>query len=275
MIYFLLVMEFRDFRIPLIIMAPIPLTLLGIVPGHWLLGAEFTATSMIGFIALAGIIVRNSILLVDFALHELGRGVPLNEALLNACQARTRPILITALALVGGSAVILTDPIFQGMAVSLLFGVLVSTLLTLLVVPLGCLAAGRTMAACRRGTGGARRGWILAARECAAGGQDLGRRLRSIRGGRADPGAGLAVAQHTEGAGDEADRDQDRTDDLHRQVSVEQLQERGAGDQQHERGAKPGQQGALVRESGAVDGQLVAQDEPTDLVGVEGTGNRV
>ncbi len=151
MIYFLLVIEFRDFRIPLIIMAPIPLTLLGIVPGHWLMGVEFTATSMIGFIALAGIIVRNSILLVDFALQELGRGVPLQEALLGACQARTRPILITALALVGGSAVILTDPIFQGMAVSLLFGVLVSTLLTLAVVPLGCLTVGRAMSACRRG----------------------------------------------------------------------------------------------------------------------------
>ncbi len=154
MIYFLLVMEFRDFRIPLIIMAPIPLTLLGIIPGHWLLGAEFTATSMIGFIALAGIIVRNSILLVDFALQELRQGVPLQEALLDACQARTRPILITALALAGGSAVILTDPIFQGMAVSLLFGVLVSTLLTLAVVPLGCLSVGRALAACRRGNDG-------------------------------------------------------------------------------------------------------------------------
>jgi multidrug efflux pump subunit AcrB len=144
-------MEFRDLRIPLIIMAPIPLTLLGIVPGHWLLGADFTATSMIGFIALAGIIVRNSILLVDFALHQLGDGVPLQEALLAACVARTRPILITALALVGGSAVILTDPIFQGMAVSLLFGVLVSTLLTLAVVPLGCIAVGRSLSAWRRG----------------------------------------------------------------------------------------------------------------------------
>jgi multidrug efflux pump subunit AcrB len=149
MIYFLLVMEFRDFRIPLVIMAPIPLTLLGIIPGHWLLGAEFTATSMIGFIALAGIIVRNSILLVDFALQELGRGVPLQEALIGACQARTRPILITAMALVGGSAVILTDPIFQGMAVSLLFGVLVSTLLTLAVVPLGCQTMQGAMLACR------------------------------------------------------------------------------------------------------------------------------
>ncbi|MGD8590361.1 MAG: efflux RND transporter permease subunit [Chromatiales bacterium] len=149
MIYFLLVMEFRNFRIPLVIMAPIPLTLLGIIPGHWLLGAEFTATSMIGFIALAGIIVRNSILLVDFALLELVRGIPLQEALLGACQARTRPILITALALVGGSAVILTDPIFQGMAVSLLFGVLVSTLLTLAVVPLGCQTIQGAMLVCR------------------------------------------------------------------------------------------------------------------------------
>jgi multidrug efflux pump subunit AcrB len=130
-------------------MAPIPLTLLGIIPGHWLLGAEFTATSMIGFIALAGIIVRNSILLVDFALLELVRGIPLQEALLGACQARTRPILITALALVGGSAVILTDPIFQGMAVSLLFGVLVSTLLTLAVVPLGCQTIQGAMLVCR------------------------------------------------------------------------------------------------------------------------------
>jgi multidrug efflux pump subunit AcrB len=149
MIYFLLVMEFSDFRIPMIIMAPIPLTLLGIIPGHWLLGAEFTATSMIGFIALSGIIVRNSILLVDFALQELARGLPMQEALVSACQARTRPILITALALVGGSAVILTDPIFQGMAVSLLFGVLVSTLLTLAVVPLGCQTMQRAMQTCR------------------------------------------------------------------------------------------------------------------------------
>jgi multidrug efflux pump subunit AcrB len=132
-------------------MAPIPLTLLGIVPGHWLMGANFTATSMIGFIALAGIIVRNSILLVDFALQEMGRGLALEDALVSACETRTRPILITALALAGGSAVILTDPIFRGMAVSLLFGVLVSTLLTLAVVPLGCFTVGRAMAVCRRG----------------------------------------------------------------------------------------------------------------------------
>jgi multidrug efflux pump subunit AcrB len=107
------------------------------------MGADFTATSMIGFIALAGIIVRNSILLVDFSIEEVARGASVKEAVLNACKARTRPILITALALVAGSSVILTDPIFQGMAISLLFGVLVSTLLTLVVIPLGCVSAGK------------------------------------------------------------------------------------------------------------------------------------
>jgi predicted RND superfamily exporter protein len=128
-------------------MAPIPLTLLGIIPGHWLLGAEFTATSMIGWIALAGIIVRNSILLVDFTVQEYARGVPFFDAVINSCSSRTRPILITAFALVAGSSVILSDPIFQGMAISLLFGVLVSTILTLIVIPLGTLSAGE--ASCR------------------------------------------------------------------------------------------------------------------------------
>ena len=143
LIYMLVVAEFGNFVTPGVIMAPIPLTLLGIVPGHWLLGADFTATSMIGFIALAGIIVRNSILLVDFSIHEVARGASVTEAVISACKTRTRPILITALALVAGSGVILTDPIFQGMAISLLFGVLVSTLLTLVVIPLGCVSAGR------------------------------------------------------------------------------------------------------------------------------------
>jgi multidrug efflux pump subunit AcrB len=143
LIYMLVVAEFGNFVTPAVIMAPIPLTLLGIVPGHWLMGADFTATSMIGFIALAGIIVRNSILLVDFSIEEVAKGRTVKEAVINACKARTRPILITALALVAGSSVILTDPIFQGMAISLLFGVLVSTLLTLVVIPLGCVSAGR------------------------------------------------------------------------------------------------------------------------------------
>jgi multidrug efflux pump subunit AcrB len=144
LIYMLVVSQFGNFMVPAVIMAPIPLTLLGIVPGHWLMGADFTATSMIGFIALAGIIVRNSILLVDFSIQEVAtQGVSVKEAVIRSCKARTRPIVITALALVAGSSVILTDPIFQGMAVSLLFGVLVSTLLTLVVIPLGCVSAGR------------------------------------------------------------------------------------------------------------------------------------
>ncbi len=142
LIYLLVVWLFGNFLIPAIIMAPIPLTLLGIVPGHWLFNAEFTATSMIGWIALAGIIVRNSILLVDYSIHEVSRGTPIEDAVILACKTRTRPIMITALALVGGSSVILYDPIFQGMAISLLFGVLVSTILTLIVIPLGCMTAG-------------------------------------------------------------------------------------------------------------------------------------
>ena len=141
LIYILVVWEFGNFVVPGVIMAPIPLTLIGIIPGHWLLNAEFTATSMIGFIALAGIIVRNSILLVDFSIRQVNQNVDVRDAVVLACKTRTRPILITAFALVGGSSVILTDPIFQGMAISLLFGVLVSTLLTLVVIPLGCISA--------------------------------------------------------------------------------------------------------------------------------------
>jgi multidrug efflux pump subunit AcrB len=142
LIYILVVWLFGNFIVPAIIMAPIPLTLLGIIPGHWLFNAEFTATSMIGWIALAGIIVRNSILLVDYSIHEVQMGTPIRDAVILACKTRTRPILITAFALVGGSFVILYDPIFQGMAISLMFGVLVSTLLTLVVIPLGCISIG-------------------------------------------------------------------------------------------------------------------------------------
>jgi multidrug efflux pump subunit AcrB len=151
LIYMLVVGMFGNFLVPAIIMAPIPLTLLGIVPGHWLVGllsghnAYFTATSMIGFIALAGIIVRNSILLVDFAIEEVRQGVDVREAVLRSCKARTRPIMITAFALIGGASVILTDPIFQGMAISLMFGVFVSTVLTLLVIPLGCVSAADSL----------------------------------------------------------------------------------------------------------------------------------
>ena len=141
LIYMLVVGMFGNFTVPAIIMAPIPLTLLGIVPGHWLFGAQFTATSMIGFIALAGIIVRNSILLVDFAVEEVRQGHDVREAVLRSCKARTRPIMITAFALMGGASVIITDSIFQGMAIALMFGVFVSTVLTLIVIPMGCVKA--------------------------------------------------------------------------------------------------------------------------------------
>jgi multidrug efflux pump subunit AcrB len=136
LIYVLVVGWFRSFVTPLIIMAPIPLTLIGILPAHALFGVFFTATSMIGFIALAGIIVRNSILLVDFVNLELAAGEPLEEAVVKAGAVRFRPIVLTALALVAGGAVILLDPIFQGLAVALISGVIVATALTLVVIPL-------------------------------------------------------------------------------------------------------------------------------------------
>jgi hypothetical protein len=129
------------------------LTLIGIIPGHWLLGADFTATSMIGFIALAGIIVRNSILLVDFAKGRVAEGMSVREAVVMAAEVRMRPIVITALALVIGSMVLLSDPIFQGMAVSLLFGSIVATFLTLVVIPLGCFSARKAFN-CEDGDGG-------------------------------------------------------------------------------------------------------------------------
>jgi len=134
-IYVLVVAQFRSFRLPLVILTPIPLTLIGILIGHRLLGAPFTATSMIGFIALAGIIVRNSILLVDFIRHSGGEGKALREVVLEAGAVRFKPILLTALAAMIGAATILLDPIFQGLAISLLFGLASSTLLTVLVIP--------------------------------------------------------------------------------------------------------------------------------------------
>ncbi len=135
LIYLLVVAQFRSYLTPLIIMAPIPLTIIGVMPGHALLGAQFTATSMIGMIALAGIIVRNSILLVDFIELEVTRGVPFGEAVIRSAQVRAQPILLTALAAMLGAFFILDDPIFNGLAVSLIFGILVSTLLTLVVIP--------------------------------------------------------------------------------------------------------------------------------------------
>jgi multidrug efflux pump subunit AcrB len=134
-IYVLVVAQFKSFRLPLVILTPIPLTLVGIVIGHIIFRAPFTATSMIGFIALAGIIVRNSILLVDFIRHSQTGDRPLREVLLEAGAIRFKPIVLTAAAAMIGAAVILTDPIFQGLAISLLFGLASSTLLTVLVIP--------------------------------------------------------------------------------------------------------------------------------------------
>ncbi|MFN3549706.1 MAG: efflux RND transporter permease subunit [Mesorhizobium sp.] len=134
-IYILVVAQFGSFKVPLVILTPIPLTFIGILGGHWLFGAPFSATSMIGFIALAGIIVRNSILLVDFIRHADGTGKSLTEILIEAGSIRFKPILLTALAAMIGAAVILTDPIFQGLAISLLFGLASSTILTVLVIP--------------------------------------------------------------------------------------------------------------------------------------------
>ena len=145
LIYMLLVLEFNNFMLPLVVMAPLPFTLVGIIPGHWLLGAEFTATSMIGFIALAGIEVRDSILLVDFTKNEVHRGANIREAAVKAGQIRMRPIWVTDLTMMAGSATILFDPIFQGMAISLLFGAIVVTAVTVLVVPLGCISARRVI----------------------------------------------------------------------------------------------------------------------------------
>jgi multidrug efflux pump subunit AcrB len=134
-IYILVVAQFGSFKLPLVILTPIPLTFIGIMLGHWLFNAPFTATSMIGFIALAGIIVRNSILLVDFIRHARRPGRPLTDMLLEAGAIRFKPILLTAIAAMIGAAVILADPIFQGLAISLLFGLASSTALTVLVIP--------------------------------------------------------------------------------------------------------------------------------------------
>jgi multidrug efflux pump subunit AcrB len=136
LIYLLVVAQFRSYLVPFIIMAPIPMTLIGLMPGHALLGAQFTATSMIGMIALAGILVRNSILLVDFINHALAAGARLEDAIVASAGVRAKPIVLTAIAAMLGAFFILDDPIFNGLAVSLIFGILVSTLLTLLVIPL-------------------------------------------------------------------------------------------------------------------------------------------
>jgi multidrug efflux pump subunit AcrB len=136
LIYLLVVAQFGSYLTPLIIMAPIPLTIIGVMPGHALLGAQYTATSMIGMIALAGIIVRNSILLVDFINLEVASGKPFKKAVINSAITRAQPIVLTALSAMLGAFFILDDPIFNGLAISLIFGIFVSTLLTLIVIPL-------------------------------------------------------------------------------------------------------------------------------------------
>ena len=141
LIYLLVVAQFSSYLTPLIIMAPIPLTIIGVMPGHALLGAQFTATSMIGMIALAGIIVRNSILLVDFINLEIADGKPFKVAVVNSAITRAQPIVLTALSAMLGAFFILDDPIFNGLAISLIFGILVSTMLTLIVIPLLYFAA--------------------------------------------------------------------------------------------------------------------------------------
>jgi multidrug efflux pump subunit AcrB len=135
LIYLLVVAQFRSYLTPLVIMAPIPLTIIGVMPGHALTGAQFTATSMIGMIALAGIIVRNSILLVDFIELQVRQGMAFKDAVVQSAAVRAQPIALTGLAAMIGAFFILDDPIFNGLAVTLIFGVLVSTLLTLVVIP--------------------------------------------------------------------------------------------------------------------------------------------
>ncbi len=135
LIYLLVVAQFRSYLTPLVIMAPIPLTIIGVMPGHALLQSQFTATSMIGMIALAGIIVRNSILLVDFIELQVKTGMAFKDAVVQSAAVRAQPIALTGLAAMIGAFFILDDPIFNGLAISLIFGILVSTLLTLVVIP--------------------------------------------------------------------------------------------------------------------------------------------
>jgi multidrug efflux pump subunit AcrB len=136
LIYILVVGWFQSFKTPLTIMAAIPFSLVGILPGHWLMGAFFTATSMIGFIAGAGIVVRNSIILVDFIELRLRQGIPLADAVVDAGAVRFRPMMLTAAAVIVGSSVILFDPIFQGLAISLMAGEVASLLLSRVTVPI-------------------------------------------------------------------------------------------------------------------------------------------
>ena len=132
----LIVGWFQSFSSPIVMLAAIPLSLIGIILGHWIMGAYFSATSMIGFIALAGVMVRNSLLLIDFINIRLKEGVPIKQAIIESGAVRSIPIILTAGTVVIGAIVILFDPLFQGLAISLMGGTITSTLLTLVVVPL-------------------------------------------------------------------------------------------------------------------------------------------
>jgi multidrug efflux pump subunit AcrB len=143
LIAMLMVGWFRSYVTPLVVMAAIPFSLVGILPAHWGMGAFFTATSMIGFMAGAGIVVRNSIILVDFIELRRAQGLPLREAVIEAGAVRFRPMLLTALAVVVGAGVILADPIFQGLAISLMFGEIASLLISRMAVPVLYFMANR------------------------------------------------------------------------------------------------------------------------------------
>jgi multidrug efflux pump subunit AcrB len=134
-VYFLLVAYYRSFLIPMIAMSSVPLGIIGIFPGHWLVGADFSATSMVGIIALSGVVIRNSLLIIDFIRDNLRQGMPLADATRQAGAVRLRPILLTTLAIILGSAIMVTDPVFGGLAISLIFGTVISTALTVFVVP--------------------------------------------------------------------------------------------------------------------------------------------
>ncbi len=134
-IYLLLVGYYKSFILPLVAMAAVPLGIAGVFPGHWIMGQQFTGTSMIGVIALSGVVVRNSLLLIDFVIDYLKMGLPLRDAVCEACAVRLRPIFLTALAVILGIAIMLTDPVFGGLAIALIFGTFASTILTIMTIP--------------------------------------------------------------------------------------------------------------------------------------------
>ena len=134
--FLLLVAYYQSFKIPLVAMAAVPFGLVGIFPGHWLLDTTFSATSMIGIIALAGVVVRNALLIIDFVRDNLRAGMPLNDALCEAGAVRLKPIMLTTITIMFGSAVMISDPVFGGLAIALIFGSFASTILTLIFIPL-------------------------------------------------------------------------------------------------------------------------------------------